>query len=514
MRDLGPAIGLAIAIAAPGCTIPATKYIEDYSPAPSRLKAILSANVGFCRISDSTDKDYLKGTCSPGWKYSEVVQAITKAHLRAIQAARVFADVEELTALPEVRTSIPSRSLDLIISGEMLRFEQVVNHEPWGFISPMSLGVFINLPAFPIRYSAVCEARFMCFKADTWETLDTFIIRSEQKPRVIWGSWTYSTPDNNKLFCRDLVIDVAQQVVSHLEQQCVRGGKIATAWGLPSAQAQTPHVAVFPRARERAELANSIRSTHILIIGIGSYADPNIPKLNYTNADARAVFDFFKNADASPAKARDVHFLGNAPNEDGLAADRRGIMLAIDKYLVKKAVHKDDMAVLYFSGHGDVGRHPTKGTEYYLIPQDAVKDSLYATAIELGEFQRMWNAIPASTKILIADACNSGGFSGVRGSGGVTGVESVQGQAKAVFSACKSDEKSIECDSLGHGLFTHVLLKGLKGRADRNGDDRVTLAELKQWLDRQVPLQARKVGGKQTPITSLVDAWGDVYLTR
>jgi len=50
--------------------------------------------------------------------------------------------------------------------------------------------------------------------------------------------------------------------------------------------------------------------------------------------------------------------------------------------------------------------------------------------------------------------------------------------------------------------------------ACRNGDDSVTLAELKQWVDRRVPLQASKVGGKQTPITSLVDAWGDVYLTR
>ena len=272
--------------------------------------------------------------------------------------------------------------------------------------------------------------------------------------------------------------------------------------------------AAGPLTRRTPRGPTPIRSTHILIIGIGSYADPNIPKLSYTTADARAVHGFFKNADASPAKARNVHFLGNTPNEDGLAADRRGIMLAIDKYLVREAVHKDDMAILYFAGHGDVGKHPTKGTEYYLIPQDAVKESLWTTAIELSEFQRMWSAIQANTKILIADACNSGGFSGLRGVGGASGVESFQGEAKAVFSVCKSDEKSIECDSLGHGLFTHVLLEGLQGRADRNGDDRVTLAELKQWLDKQVPLQAHKVGGKQTPMTSLVDAWGDVFLTR
>ena len=189
----------------------------------------------------------------------------------------------------------------------------------------------------------------------------------------------------------------------------------------------------------------------------------------------------------------------------------------MDRYLVKNAIHEDDMALLYFAGHGDTGKHPTKGTEYYLIPQDAAKDSLYITAIELSEFQRLWSAIPAKTKILIADACNSGGFSGVRGMGGTTGVENIGGEAKAVFSACKSDQKSIECEQLGHGLFTHVLLQGLKGKADMvcgDNDGRVTLAELKRWLDKQVPLEARKMGGNQTPITSLVDAWGEVYLTR
>ena len=80
-----------------------------------------------------------------------------------------------------------------------------------------------------------------------------------------------------------------------------------------------------------------------------------------------------------------------------------------------------------------------------------------------------------------------------------------------------SDEKSMESEKLGHGLFTHVLLEGLKGKADMvsgNDDGRVTLAELKRWLSSQVPLEARKMGGKQTPITSLVDAWGEVYLTK
>jgi hypothetical protein len=260
-----------------------------------------------------------------------------------------------------------------------------------------------------------------------------------------------------------------------------------------------------------------IHNVHILVIGIAGYKDPNIPRLSFTTADAQAVYDFFGTSPGSPANPANVHFLGDGPNEDGLTADQRGIRLAIEQYLITKAVHDDDMAILYFAGHGDMGKHPNKGTEYYLIPHDAVKAALFSTAIEMSDFQRLWNAIPCRTKVLIADACNSGGFSGVRGVGGVSGVESMSGAAKAVFSACKSDEKSLECDDLRHGLFTHVLLEGLKGKADGvcgDNDGRVTLAELKRWLDRQVPLEAKRRGGQQTPTTSLVDAWGEVYLTK
>jgi len=262
---------------------------------------------------------------------------------------------------------------------------------------------------------------------------------------------------------------------------------------------------------------NAIRNVYVLVIGIRDYRDANIPKLRYTDRDARAVYEFFKSSPSSLARPENVHYVGDTPNEDGFTADKDGITRAMSRYLINQAVHKDDMAIFYFSGHGDMGKHPTRGSEYYLIPKNADKEDLFATAIELSEFQRLWTAIAAGTRILIADACNSGGFSGLKGLGGVAGLENTQGEAKAVFSACKSDQKSIEVDALQHGLFTHVLMEGLRGKADKvtgNNDGRVTLSELKRWLHDQVPLEARKHGGTQTPLTSLVDAWGEVYLTK
>ena len=159
-------------------------------------------------------------------------------------------------------------------------------------------------------------------------------------------------------------------------------------------------------------LPATIRNTYVLVIGIDQYRDPNIPALNYTQPDAKAVYEFFKSSPMSPARPSNVHYVGVQPNQDGLAATERGIKKAVSKYLVNKAVRHDDMAILYFAGHGDVGKHPTEGTEYYLIPADAERSDLFNTAIELSEFQRLWSAIRAETKILIADACNSGGLHG------------------------------------------------------------------------------------------------------
>lgn len=61
-------------------------------------------------------------------------------------------------------------------------------------------------------------------------------------------------------------------------------------------------------------------------------------------------------------------------------------------------------------------------------------------------------------------------------------------------------------------VIRHRVQRADEVRGDNDG--RVTLAELKRWLDKRVPVEARKMGGNQTPTTSLVDAWGEVYLTR
>lgn len=84
------------------------------------------------------------------------------------------------------------------------------------------------------------------------------------------------------------------------------------------------------------------------------------------------------------------------------------------------------------------------------------------------------------------------------------------GAGIAVISASDDRQFSAESASFGggHGVFTHYLLEGLKGRADYNNDTRVTLGELIPFLSEHVRretlnAQSPTVAGRFDPAISL-----------
>jgi uncharacterized caspase-like protein len=71
---------------------------------------------------------------------------------------------------------------------------------------------------------------------------------------------------------------------------------------------------------------------------------------------------------------------------------------------------------------------------------------------------------------------------------------------RAIITAARSAEVSIELPELGHGIFTHYLIQGLRGTADLDRDGIVALHELYQYLEQQVSQKSRAVGGNQHPV--------------
>jgi uncharacterized caspase-like protein len=61
-----------------------------------------------------------------------------------------------------------------------------------------------------------------------------------------------------------------------------------------------------------------------------------------------------------------------------------------------------------------------------------------------------------------------------------------------ILSASTSQQEALE-GYQGHGLFTYVLVEGLKGKADYDKDGFIKTLELANYIDDKVPILAEKI---------------------
>ena len=67
----------------------------------------------------------------------------------------------------------------------------------------------------------------------------------------------------------------------------------------------------------------------------------------------------------------------------------------------------------------------------------------------------------------------------------------------ALIMSSKSDETSLESSGLRQGVFSHFLIRGLKGEADFNADQAVSVEELYQFIFSNV---RSYTGNRQSPV--------------
>jgi len=105
------------------------------------------------------------------------------------------------------------------------------------------------------------------------------------------------------------------------------------------------------------------------------------------------------------------------------------------------------------------------------------------------------------------DACQSGGSVELLATRGTAEEKAIAQLSRSagihVMASAGSEQFATEFAELGHGLFTYTLITALQGAADgAPKDGKVTIYELKSYLDDQVPELTRKLKGKpQYPYT-------------
>jgi len=256
-----------------------------------------------------------------------------------------------------------------------------------------------------------------------------------------------------------------------------------------------------------AQAGPAVGDRWAVIIGVGRYDNGDVPTLRYAVSDAESIYQVL----TGPAGFKKEHVLlltDKAERKPTL----RNIRWALGTFLSRSA-RKDDTVVIFFAGHGAPEVDPRgierDGLAKYLIPSDADPDDLYSSALPMDELQTIFGRIESERVVAFLDACYSGAAGGrtfvakKTRSGQVDDLfleRLTRSKGRAIVTASRPSEVSMELAELGHGVFTYYLVQGLQGAADLNHDGIVTLQEIYEYVEQQVTRKSRMVGGNQHPV--------------
>jgi len=236
------------------------------------------------------------------------------------------------------------------------------------------------------------------------------------------------------------------------------------------------------------------KDDYAVIFGVENYSG-NVPRVLYATRDAAWFREYAIKTLGLPAE--NIYYRVNAEatkNEFDKALGKNG-------WLDKRA-KKDSRVYFFFSGHGI----PTSdGESSYILPYDGDPNYAELTAYPLQNVYAGLAGLKSSLNVVFLDAC----FTGINREN-----QALYATSRPVFispnrmeapprvnvlSAAAWNQMSSAWPDKQHGLFSYFLLKGMQGAADANADRKLTLAELHEYLSREVPIQAARLDKDQVP---------------
>ena len=235
----------------------------------------------------------------------------------------------------------------------------------------------------------------------------------------------------------------------------------------------------------------------VLAVGINEYKNTKL-NLNFARADAESFGKLVNDKSRQLFKNVELHTLYDKE------ATRQKILDKLDELSAR--ISQEDVLIFYYAGHGSM-----IDNKFYFIPTESSRlydaSSLHKEAIEASVVQEKFKNIKALKQLIVMDACQSGGSVELLATRGAQEEKAIAQLSRSagihVMASAGSEQFATEFNALGHGLFTHVLIKGLQGEADgAPKDGKVTIYELKSYVDDQVPEVTRKLkGNPQYPYT-------------
>jgi WD40 repeat protein len=238
---------------------------------------------------------------------------------------------------------------------------------------------------------------------------------------------------------------------------------------------------------------------HMLVVGINKYKNSSYD-LNYAQPDAKSF------TEKLITQGQGIYKSVNKVELYDENATKAKIIEGF-KSIAAKA-QPQDVFVFFYAGHGSLdeeSKNKEGAPSFYFVLTDVTK--LYGDTQQLAskglsdlELKDHLTKIRSTKQIVLMDACHSGAA--------LTGLKTraIGGEEKAMVQLARSSgvvmiassgskQFATEFDILKHGVFTYALLEGLDGKAG-NGDEKITVNELKNYMDERVPELTKQYGGE------------------
>ena len=253
-----------------------------------------------------------------------------------------------------------------------------------------------------------------------------------------------------------------------------------------------------------APLGQSIYQNAIaIVIGAEEYQDKAIAPAPYAARDAEVMTEYFRKS----LSIKDVRTY-----TDGQAT-RSELKRLFDPQrgsLAYSIVPGQTDLYVYYSGHGVPMTTPDGGKDVFLIPYDVGKDWISEDGYSLNKLYNDLASLNAKSVTVILDAC----FSGSSRTSEVFQSQSIANQkfvivdetdmeqpwlnnpSFRVFTSSRGDQTSQANDRTRSGRFTYYLAVGLQGDADKDGNGKIMMSELVEFVTSNVD---KETSGQQTP---------------
>lgn len=257
---------------------------------------------------------------------------------------------------------------------------------------------------------------------------------------------------------------------------------------------------------------------YLVNIGVSEFSD-KLFNLRYAAKDATDLANTFKKSKSY--RVVSIPFLNSQATAENIARAKEALM----------QTHPEDVVIVFAATHGLLDSN----FNYYLATTNVNFENPSERGLLYDDLENLVDGIPARNKLILLDACHSGEVdkedvesqAGGQTPAGLTGnvkargfkvlarkdnvlglnnsfelmrelfVDLSRGTGTIVVSSAGGAEYAFESSEWSNGVFTYVLLEGVKtGNADANKDGMIDVVEMQDYVFRKVP---ELTGGRQNP---------------